>query len=82
MTVAPVLAAVFEAQNVSRLCRWLGKCCTGREKLVRKAMLEGAYIQHALCIVENKPPPPSGAMSTTKKGGGTYFREDMVHVSA
>ena len=46
-------------------------------------LLERAYIQHALCIVENKPPPPSGAMSTTKKGGGgTYFREDMVHVSA
>ena len=37
--VAPVLADVFEAQNKSRLCRWLGKCyIIGREKLVGMAV--------------------------------------------
>ena len=38
MTVVPVLAAVFEAQNESRLCRWLGECYIGREKLVSMAV--------------------------------------------
>ena len=38
MTVAPALAAVFEAQKESRLCRYLSECYIGREKLVRKAV--------------------------------------------
>ena len=36
MMVLPVLAAVFEAQNESRLCRWLGEYCIGGEELVSK----------------------------------------------
>ena len=38
MMVAIVLAHVFEAQNESRLCRWLGECYTGGEKLVSMAV--------------------------------------------
>ena len=39
MTVAPVLAAaVFEAQNKSRLHRCLSKCYIGGEKLVSKVI--------------------------------------------
>ena len=37
MTVAPVLAAVFKAQNKSRLHRCVGECYIGGEKLVSKA---------------------------------------------
>ena len=32
MMVAIVLAHVFEAQNKSRLYRWLGECYTGGKK--------------------------------------------------
>ena len=38
MTVAPVLAEVFEAQNKSRLCRRLGECYIAGEKLVSMAV--------------------------------------------
>ena len=38
MTVAPVLAAVLEAQNESRFHRCLSKCYIGGEKLVSKAI--------------------------------------------
>ena len=38
MTVAPVLAAVFEAQNENRLCRWLCECYIGGEKLISMAV--------------------------------------------
>ena len=38
MMVAPVLAAVLEAQNESRLRRWLGECYIGGEKLVSTAI--------------------------------------------
>ena len=34
MTVVPVLAAVFEAQNEIRLHRWLGECYIDRKQLV------------------------------------------------
>ena len=36
--VVPVLVAVFEAQNKSRLRRWLDKCYLGGEKLVSNAI--------------------------------------------
>ena len=60
--VAPVLAEVFEAQK-SRLCRWLGKCYIGGEKLVSMAARGGLYSRRIACIpgtlrvFENKPPP-------------------------
>ena len=38
LTVAPVLASVFEAQKESRLRRCLSECYIGREKLVSKAV--------------------------------------------
>ena len=34
--VVPLLVAVFEAQNESRLHRWLGECYIGRGMLVIK----------------------------------------------
>ena len=61
MIVTPVLTAVFEAHNESRLRRWLGKCYIRGEKLVSKAICwRGAYIRGALHISENKPSPQSG----------------------
>ena len=38
MTVAPVLAAVFKAQNESRLHRCLSECYICGKKLVSKAV--------------------------------------------
>ena len=35
-SIVSVLAAVLEAQNKSRLCKWLSVCCIGRDKLVSK----------------------------------------------
>ena len=39
----PVLASVFEAQNESRLQRWLGETYIGRENLVTLSARAGAY---------------------------------------
>ena len=41
--VVPVLVAVFEAQNKSRLHRWLGESYIDREKLVTLSARAGAY---------------------------------------
>ena len=38
MAVVPVLAAVLEAQNDTRPCKWPGKCYIGGEELVSKAI--------------------------------------------
>ena len=84
MTVAIVLAHVFEAQNESR---WLGECYTGGEELVSMAVCyRGAYIQGALRVFENKPPPraPVWAMSTADMGLRdylhSYYRLVLDHV--
>ena len=53
----PALAAVFEAQNESRLSRWLGECYKGGEKVERRGTLRIF-----------KPPPQSGPC-LVKKGG-------------
>ena len=45
MMVAPVLAAVLNARNDSRLCRGLGECYIGREKLVSMAARGGLYLR-------------------------------------
>ena len=44
MIVTPILTAVFEAQNESRLCRWLGKFYIGEEKLASKAVSSSGYL--------------------------------------
>ena len=52
MTVAPVLAAMLEAQNNSRLSRWLGKCYIYRQKknLVRLSARGGLiFKEHCAC---------------------------------
>ena len=46
MTVVPVLSAVFESQNESRHCRWLGErynnYIIGREMIVCKASVSAS----------------------------------------
>ena len=65
--VAPVPATVFEAQNKSRLCRWLGKCYIGREKLVTLSA-RGGVVFDALCAYSKKK-----AISAAEIRGA-YFR--------
>ena len=77
MIVTPVRTAVFEAQNESRLRKWLDKCYIGGEKLVSMAICQRAYIRGALHIFENKPPPQSGPGLMLKKGR-LIFGEDAV----
>ena len=56
MTVAPVLADLFEAQNESRLD--LGECYIGGEKLVSMAVCQrGLYSR---CIARISPLPSLG----------------------
>ena len=45
MMVAPVLAAVLEAQNESRLCKWLGEIAIYRR---RKASKKGYLLDGGL----------------------------------
>ena len=67
-TVVPVLAAVLEAQNESRLAR---QALYMQRKVSKQCyLLEGDYIRGALRIFENKPPP----QSTAEKGGPIVVR--------
>ena len=55
MTVVPVLAAVFEAQNKCRHCRFLSEYYIGGDKLVSKKEL----IFEAHCTYSKTGPLPS-----------------------
>ena len=48
MTVAPVFFCCVGGQNESRLCRWLGECYIGGEKLV-KVSTRGGFIFEVHC---------------------------------
>ena len=77
-TATPVLAAVFEAQNESRLRRWLGVCYLGGEKLVTLSA-RGGLIFKVFCAYSKISPPSSlDHVYCWKRGGGTYFREGTV----
>ena len=81
MTVAPVLAAVFETQNESRLHRCLSECYIDGENLVSKAIsARGGLIFEVHCAYSKTSPLPCWARSTVEKGGGAHFREGTVHV--
>ena len=83
MIVTPALTTVFEAQNESRLRRWLGKCYLCGGKLVRLSARGGLIFEaHCMRIFENKPSTQSGPCLMLKWGGGAYFQEDTVCVSA
>ena len=75
MIVVPVFAAVVEAQNKSRLHRWLGDCYVYGWRRASKYgyLLEGGLYSTCIAHIKKKIPTPVWATSTAERGGGSLF---------